>query len=157
MSGCRVVPNLLASLAAVLLTTAPVGAQRQLAAIRGVVLDDSSRAVPGVTIDLADPLGSIVDSPTSDHSGRFAINNVAPGRYVLRATIVGFAPLTDAVEITAELPREIVVRMALRTITEIRVDEGMLPDVPSTRTSIAGTTLAQIPVRTIAKGLQEAV
>ncbi len=33
----------------------------------------------------------------------------------------------------------------------------MLPDVPSTRTSIAGTTLAQIPVRAIAKGVQEAV
>ena len=74
MSVCRVVPHLLASLAAVLLTTAPVGAQRQLAAIRGVVLDDSSRAVPGVTIDLADPLGSIVDSTTSDP------NAVAEGR-----------------------------------------------------------------------------
>ena len=33
----------------------------------------------------------------------------------------------------------------------------MLPDVPSTRTSIAGTTLAQVPVRAIAKGVQEAV
>ena len=158
MSGCRrVLLTLLVSLVAAPLMTAPVEAQRQLAAIRGVVLDDSSRAVPGVTIDLTDPLGSVIDSTTSDHGGRFAIHNVAPGRYLLRATIVGFAPLIDAVEITAALPIEIVLRMALRTITEIRVDEGMLPDVPSTRTSIAGTTLAHIPVRTIAKGLQEAV
>ena len=52
---------------------------------------------------------------------------------------------------------EIVLRLELRTISEVWVDAGMFPDVPSTRTSIGGTTLAQVPVRAIAKGVQEAV
>ena len=109
----------LASLSAALLMAAPVKAQLQLAAIRGVVLDASSLVIPGVTIDLTDPLGSIINSTTSDNSGRFAITNVAPGRYALRATIAGFAPLTHAVQITDALPIEIVLRLALRTITEV--------------------------------------
>ncbi len=136
---------------------APVKAQLQLAAIRGVVLDASNLVIPGVTIDLTDPLGSTISSTTSDDVGRFAINNVAPGRYALRASLAGFAPLTHAVQITDALPMEIVLHLALRTITEYHVLEGMFPDVPSTRTSIGGTTLAQIPVRAIAKGVQEAV
>ena len=136
---------------------APASAQLQLAAIRGVVLDPASLALPGVTIDLTDPLGSIIHSTISDNSGRFAITNVAPGSYALRATIAGFAPLSQAVQITDALPVEIVLRVALRTIAEVIVDEGMLPDVPSTRTSIGGTTLAQVPVRALAKGVQEAV
>ena len=152
-----VLPTFLAALAATLLTTAPVQAQLQQAAIRGVVLDPSSLSVPGVTIDLTDPLGSIISSTTSDNSGRFAITNVGPGRYALRATIAGFAPLTHAVQITDALPMEIVLRLALRTTAEVRVAESMFPEVPSTRTSIAGTTLTQIPVRATAKGVQEAV
>lgn len=153
----RVVPPFLASLAAALLITAPVTAQLQLAAIRGVVLDPSSLVVPGVTIDLTDPLGSIINSTTSDNSGRFSISNVAPGRYALRASIAGFAPLSHVVQVTDALPMEIALRLELPTISEVWVDVGMFPDVPSTRTSIGGTTLAHIPVRTIAKGIQDAV
>ena len=147
----------LVSLAATLVMTAPAQAQLQLAAIRGVVLDASNLVIPGVTIDLTDPLGSVINSTTSDDGGRFAIHSVVPGRYALRASIAGFAPLTHAVQITDALPVEIVLRLALRTLTDVLVEEGMLPDVPSTRASIAGTTLAHIPVRAVAKGVQEAV
>ena len=58
----------MASLAA-LLMAAPVTAQLQLAAIRGVVLDPASLVIPGVTIDLTDPLGSVINSTTSDNRG----------------------------------------------------------------------------------------
>lgn len=56
----RVLPIFLASLAASLLMTAPAQAQLQVATIRGVVLDASDLVIPGVTIDLTDPLGSAV-------------------------------------------------------------------------------------------------
>jgi outer membrane receptor protein involved in Fe transport len=153
----RVIPTGLAVLAAMLLVTAPVDTQLQLAAIRGVVLDPSSLPVPGVSIDLTDPLGSVISSTTSDNGGRFAITNVGPGRYALRASIAGFAPLTYPMQIADALPMEIVLRLALRTTAEVLVEEGMFPDVPSTRTSIAGTTLTSVPVRAMAKGVQEAV
>ena len=153
----RVLPIVLALLAATPLATAPVNAQLQLAAIRGVVLDPSSLAVPGVTIDLTDPLGSVISSTTSDNGGRFAIANVARGRYALRASIAGFVPLTHAVQITDALPIEIVLRLALQMTAAVLVEEAMFPDVPSTRTSIAGTTLTHVPVRAIAKGVQEAI
>jgi outer membrane receptor protein involved in Fe transport len=153
-SGFR--PILLVSLATVLIA-APVKAQLQLSVIRGVVLDPSDLVIPGVTVDLADPVGSIITSTTSDGSGRFAINKVSPGRYALRASVAGFAPVTHPVQITDALPLEIVLRLALRTVSEVTVNVGRPPEVPSTRTSIAGTTLTHIPVRAMAKGVQEAV
>jgi hypothetical protein len=45
----RVLPLLLASLAALLLMIAPAHAQLQVAAIRGIVLDASDLVIPGVT------------------------------------------------------------------------------------------------------------
>src|SRR5688500_15720720 len=120
----RVLPTVLALLAATPLVTAPTNAQLQLAAIRGVVLDPSSLAVPGVTIDLTDPLGSVISSTTSDNSGRFAIANVALGRYALRASIAGFAPLTHAMQITDALPMEIVLRLTLQMTTAVLVEEA---------------------------------
>ena len=147
---------MLASMAAALLST-PASAQLQLAAIRGVVLDASSHAVVGATVELTDPLGGLLDLTTSDTAGRFAIANVAPGRYALRATVGGFDPQIEALQVTTALPLEIVLRVALRSMTGVIVDLNMQRDVAATRASIAGTSLARIPVRAIAKGLQEAV
>lgn len=152
----RILRIVLASLAAASLST-PASAQLQLAAIRGVVLDLSSNAVAGATVELTDPLGGRLNSTTSDATGRFAIANVAPGRYALRATVGGFNPHVEAVQVTAALPLEIVLRVTLRSATGVIVEQDVQRDVPATRASIAGTSLARIPVRAIAKGLQEAV
>jgi outer membrane receptor protein involved in Fe transport len=139
------------------LFAASVQAQLQLAAIRGIVLDPSSLVIPGVAIELTDPLGSVITSAISDAAGRFAFDNVAPGRYLLRTAIAGFDSQTHSVHVTGALPMELTLRLSFRTITEVFVDEAMRPDVPSTRTSIAGTTLAHLPVRAVARGIQEAV
>ena len=150
--GLRILTLLTALLAA-----APASAQLQLGAISGVVLDGGGLVVPGVSIDLTDPLGAVVRSTTSNTSGRFAISQLAPGRYAVRASMPGFQPVTHAVEITTAIPIDIELRLPLQTVTEVIVEYGMEPDTPATRASIAGRSLTLVPVRSIAKGLQEAV
>ena len=65
-----------------------------------------------LSIDVTDPLGAILRSTTSDTGGRFAVGQLAPGRYVVRASLVGFQSVTHAVEITTAIPIEIELRLA---------------------------------------------
>ena len=142
---------------AALLAAAPANAQSQHGAIGGVVLDDSGAAVPHVSIDLTDPLGSVLRSTTTDAGGRFAIGQLAPGRYAIRASLLAFQTVTQAVEITSAIPSEIELRLSLQGITEVVVEYGSHPDSPAMRASIGGASLSRVPVRAIAKGVQGAV
>jgi outer membrane receptor for ferrienterochelin and colicin len=152
--------SLRALLAALVLgvLTSPAAAQLQLAVVRGTVLDESGLAMAGSTIDLTDPLGATINTTDADASGKFVFNSVAPGRYQVRARIAGFEPTTHPLDVTSALPVELTLRMTLRTsISEVIIQEGMEPNSPSSRASIAGESIARIPARTIAGGVQEAV
>jgi len=136
----------------------PAAAQLQLALVSGIILDESGLAMAGSIIDLTDPLGATISTTAADSSGKFAFHGVAPGRYQVRASIAGFEPLIRPIDVTSALPVELTLRMTLRTsISEVIIDRGTAPDNPSTRSSIAGESIARIPVRTIAGGVQEAV
>jgi len=63
-------------------------AEAQTTAIFGTVTDISHAALAGAEV-LLQPMG--LHSVTDDQ-GRFAINGVAPGRYTLTITYIGFAP-----------------------------------------------------------------
>ena len=136
----------------------PAAAQLQLAVVSGVVVDESGAAMSGSTIDLTDPLGATISTTAADGGGRFSFNGVAPGRYQVRAHIAGFEPTIHPIDVTSALPVELTLRMTLRTaILEVIIDEKRTPDSPSSRASIAGESIAGIPVRAIASGVQEAV
>jgi hypothetical protein len=140
-----------------LFAAAPARAQLQLGTIGGVVVDDEGLVIPRASIDLTDPLGAVVRSTISNDSGRFAIGQLPPGRYVVQASLAGFQTVTHAVEITTAIPIDIELRLPLGTLAEVIVEYGMEPDTPATRASIAGRSLTLVPVRSIAQGLQEAV
>ena len=60
--------------------------------VTGTVTDAQALALPGTAVVLGTPGGAFVDSAITDGSGRYALAGVIPGEYVLRATLVGFAP-----------------------------------------------------------------
>ena len=131
-------------------------AQLQLATVRGVVVaaDDSS-VLPGATVQLTDPLGGLIDSRISDATGRFVFPTVAPGRYLLRVTITGFQTVTHAITVAAALPLEVTLRLPLGVVQIVDyVGQG---DSPATPASIAAESIAQIPVRNMSRGVQDAV
>ena len=135
----------------------PVSAQLQLATIRGVVLDDRGRPVAAVAVELADPLGGVVRARLSDAAGRFVFEAVAPGRYALRAGLDGFAPLVHDLSVDAALTHDVTLRLSLRTAVAVTVDEGARLDSPTSRVSIAGESIARVPVRSLARGVQDAI
>ncbi len=73
-----------------------IEAQAQLGAVQGRVLDATDSApMPGVNVVLDREEGNQIGAPT-DEAGFFLFSNLLPGRYVLTATFVGYAPFRDS-------------------------------------------------------------
>ena len=134
----------------------PAAAQLQLAAIRGLVTADDG-VLPGAAVELADPLGGRIDSRIADSNGQFVFTAVAPGRYILRASRPGFLTVNHPVTVDTALPIDVTLRLAIHAIVEVNVHDAGQSDSPAARASIAAQSIAQIPVRNLNRGVQEAV
>ena len=77
-------------------------ASAQQASITGVVRDSSGAVLPGVTIEAASPaLIEGVRTAVTDAGGRYRIEELRPGAYVLTFTLPGFATVRrDGVQLT---------------------------------------------------------
>lgn len=96
---------LLAALSLVLSTTAlapgDAAAQRN-AMFRGFVLDsDDRQPLQNVNIVLRDASGDFAGGAATDPEGLFVITGLAPGRYSLAATYVGYVAVADTLELGA--------------------------------------------------------
>ena len=94
--------------------------------ISGIVIDSvSQKPVEFATVALLGPSGSKpIAGDLTDASGRFSFNNVAPGRYRLRITFIGYEDrMSDAVQINQtetdlNLP-PLLLRSANQTLSEV--------------------------------------
>ena len=88
---------------ALLLITLPTAAFRAIGqntavTVSGSVYDPSGGVLPQVSLTLEAP-GQFKWQATTDASGRFEFAPVGPGRYVLEASLIGFRPLRQEVEL----------------------------------------------------------
>ena len=70
--------------------------------LSGVVRDTTASVLPGVTVTVT---GAATVSPrtvTTDVQGRYEVDALPAGRYLLTATLVGFDPQTISVDVTGE-------------------------------------------------------
>ena len=82
--------------------TAAVAAQQALSAhtLLGTVTDTAGRALPGVTVDLSRPAESnTVRTLVTDGNGRYRIEKVLPGAYVLSFRLPGFGSAIRDIEV----------------------------------------------------------
>jgi outer membrane receptor protein involved in Fe transport len=132
-------------------------AQLQLATIRGLVLDVSGQPAAAVSVELTDPLGGIVDTRATGSDGRFSFPSVAPGRYTIRTRAADDEPLLHPLTVDAAMPIDVTLRFPLRTAAQVVVGAAIEVGSPVTRMSVAGESIAQVPLRSIAKGVQDVV
>ena len=130
-----------------LLLTIAAGAQSR---IIGAVTDDRSKPIAGASIHLLNTEITVI----SDSAGNFAIPKVAPGRYTIQASAIGYATLAtpiqagkgdnplgfrlataltqlDAVTVTAEKKEELLqsVPISVSAISAQQVDDYRLWDI----------------------------
>ncbi|MGH9202720.1 MAG: carboxypeptidase regulatory-like domain-containing protein, partial [Vicinamibacterales bacterium] len=135
----------------------PVRAQLQLARVEGIVLDGQGMAAVSALVQLDDALGGTIRSQQTDGAGRFAFPDVAPGRYTLRATVNGAEPVLFPLSITGALRVEATLRTPPRFTGTVVVEAPLTREAVSSRNSIAGASLAELPIRVRAQGLQDLV
>lgn len=121
--------DLRAGVAAALLAlfAAPAAARAQGGTVTGTVVEaPSGRPLPAATVTLRSAADTTrAFGGTTDAAGRFRIANVAPGRYTLRATRLGFSAYRRAdVAVTAQGADLGTIEMASATLLldEVRVE-----------------------------------
>src|SRR5271155_662528 len=83
------------AIAVLFFSAAPTWSQTSVASLNGTVLDESGGTMGGVSISLREIDRNTMYSATSDQSGYYAIPNLPPGRYELKAEFKGFSKYTQ--------------------------------------------------------------
>src|ERR1019366_426447 len=100
--------------AALLCLSATAGAQAGGRLLTGVVVSTASQAPLAHSMVSLQPAGR---QTFTDDMGRFALQGVAPGRYRLRATHLGFAPA----EVAVTIPRDTAPTRVRVELAEVQV------------------------------------
>jgi hypothetical protein len=136
--------------------TTEARAQLQLAQVAALVVDAQGVPVVSAIVVLGDPLGSELGRLETDAGGRATFSDVAPGRYLLQTRAPGAATFELPLTVSGALPIEVMIHVPA-TVTDDVVVIGGQPSEPTSRVSLAGESLATIPVRLRGRGLQDAV
>ncbi len=85
------------------------------ASLRGHIVDPSGALIPGATITIVTPAGTVVNSATADASGVYVVTGLAPGSYIVQSNVGGFAPFaSQAIQLTAGQIKRVDISMALQ-------------------------------------------
>ncbi len=76
--------------ALVVLCPTPVAAQALYGTVAGTVVDDSGAAIPGATVTVTNQGTGLEVMAITDEVGAYAIRNLQPGTYTLKASLQGF-------------------------------------------------------------------
>ncbi|HXN74763.1 MAG TPA: TonB-dependent receptor [Candidatus Acidoferrales bacterium] len=83
------------AIAILFISAVPTWSQTSVASLNGTVLDESGGTVAGASISLREMDRNTMYYATSDQSGYYAIPNLPPGRYELKAEFKGFSKYTQ--------------------------------------------------------------
>ena len=102
--------------------------------VTGTVKDPSGAIAPNATVEIRNPVTGYQQATTSDASGKFRFNNVPFNGYSLTATLSGFNPVPQNVNIRSTLPVDVTLALALTgASTSITVESGMPWQITSFR------------------------
>jgi hypothetical protein len=100
--------------------------------IRGHIADPTGAVIPGATVIIATPAGVTVSKATADDTGHYAVTGLAPGSYLIRASVAGFAPFASPViQIAAGQVKRVDIAMALEVAQQsvVVTDESPLVNI----------------------------
>ena len=140
-------------IALLLVAAAPAASPAQEAAtVSGTVRDAQHLVLPGVTVTLGTSGGAFITTAVTDRAGAFTLPGVAPGTYVLRASLLGFADHTETVTVGGKgAATEIVLEVGAFS-QEVTVS-ALMPEV-ATEVLITADEIERRVVRDLAQSLR---
>ena len=112
--------------------------------IDGIVRDEQGGVLPGATVTLRNEDTGVTRTVASGSEGRYVLPALAPGRYLLRAELSGFATeeVRDLViTIGLELRRDFTLR--IRAVAETVTVAAQSPVVDTTKAEVSGIVTRQ--------------
>ena len=135
-----------------LLLPAPVSSLAQTSAtISGIVQDPSSGALPGVTVTARNEATGLTRTAVTGLEGRYVLTALPPGRYELRAELLGFRPhVRRALDVTVTETAAVNITLEVGGVTEEVTVSGERPLV-NTSTSelsylVGSEAIEQLPL-----------
>src|SRR3569833_986384 len=107
-----------------LIAVAVIGSTAQAQAVRGVVVDEGDRPVPGVVVFMLDSTSSVVGRALSNEAGEFRVAATRAGTYRLRTMRIGYRPSTsDAIALLlgGEVEKRVALSGSLVALDTVRV------------------------------------
>jgi len=99
-------------------TAAQAPAQPARGAIAAQAIDAQGGVIPGVTFTVTSPAGPGARTAITDARGTIRIDDVVPGLYEMKAELAGFRTMRSSVAVKAGETVNLVVRMALGSVSE---------------------------------------
>ena len=122
--------------------------------LSGVVRDATASVLPGVTVTVTGATTASPRTVTTDVQGRYELDALPAGRYLVTATLVGFDPQTISVDVTGD-PAVVDLVLSLSplservTVTATRTGATDIQTTPLAVTTLAASTLDQMGIRTV--------
>ena len=115
-------------LLAACVTLVIVSAQSSVGTIRGIVIDTSGAALPGVTMTLSRP-DAKERTAVTDVRGEFVFVGVEPGQYQVTATLAGFSTAVRSAFVSAGSLVNLSIQLNVGTLAETINVTGQTPSV----------------------------
>jgi carboxypeptidase family protein/TonB-dependent receptor-like protein len=143
----NVVRRLFGLIAAIILSTAPAGAQ-STATVQGTVLDTQGAAVPGATVIVRNTATGVERMLVTDATGNFVAAALPPGPYQVEISLQGFQTQTRDVTLQVSQTRALEIQLGVAAVAE-QVSVTAEAPVIDTATVSVGTVINQRTVQEI--------
>jgi outer membrane receptor protein involved in Fe transport len=138
------------------LVLVPPAFAQNVGTIAGSVRDSQGLAIPGATVTLANRVSQASQNTVSDQDGRYVLNNVPFGTYVLTVSLSGFAPAEQVVELRSSVPIAKEVQLKIGALTEtvtVSADALLETSAAGSHVDIGASLIEQLPTATPTKQL----
>jgi hypothetical protein len=128
--------------------------------VRGTVLDPSSAAIAGATVEIRNPVSHYDQTTKTDTQGNFAFNNVPYNNYHLTATVAGFQAAEQDVDVRSAVPLEVKLSLKIGTATtNVNVTAGadLIETDPEIHTDVDRELFNKLPLESQSSSLSSLV
>jgi len=129
--------------------------------VTGTVADPSGAVVPGATVEIHNPVSQFTRSAVTDPNGSFSIPNVPFNPYHMTATVTGFTPYAQDIDVRSLVPLKVKVTLKVSTSSEVVTVEGQAGDLiendPTFHTDVDKAIVDRLPLESQSSSLSSAV
>src|SRR5215207_5731422 len=129
-------------------------AAQNVGTVTGIVKDTQGLAIPGATVMLGNRVSQTRQETVADDAGRFTFANVPYGTYVLTASLSGFAPVEQVVDVRSTVPLAKDVELRVGGLTEtvtVAADALLEASSVGSRLGLGASLIDQLPTATPSK------